>query len=305
MNKALLHQLKNYGSKSIGFILFLICAVSIYNKVASNENLHQISDDIKAQLATIAVGQWLFLIALFILNYLMEAIKWKLVVEVLHPINMLQSFKSVLVGQAFAFFTPVRTGDYVGRILFLEAGNKLKGVTQMAWASFAQLLITLFFGSLGVFLNLPFWPWLHWVAPLIALVAIFIYFHPGNFKGWLKKLTPLQITTQLKIQLIFFSFLKYCIFMLQYFWVVTLLDLPIAPINLMGALAVLFFCLSIIPAIALTDLVIRGQLIVVLLSPFYANSLMLICLSTIIWAVNFLLPSIIGSILLLNYRIKQ
>ena len=54
MNKALLHQLKNYGSKSIGFILFLICAVSIYNKVASNENLHQISDDIKAQLATIA-----------------------------------------------------------------------------------------------------------------------------------------------------------------------------------------------------------------------------------------------------------
>ena len=162
MNKALLHKLKNYGSKSIGFILFLICAVAIYNKVASNENLHQISDDIKAQLATITVGQWLFLIALFILNYLMEAIKWKLVVEVLHPINMLQSFKSVLVGQAFAFFTPVRTGDYVGRILFLEAGNKLKGVTQMALGFLCSAIDYFIFWKFGCFFKSTF----------LALVAL-------------------------------------------------------------------------------------------------------------------------------------
>jgi len=69
-------------------------------------------------------------------------------------------------------------------------------------------------------------------------------------------------------------------------------------------LSVLFFCLSLIPSIALTDVVIRGQLIVLLLSPFYDNILMLICVSTIIWVVNFLLPAIIGSILLINYRIK-
>ena len=78
-----------------------------------------------------------------------------------------------------------------------------------------------------------------------------------------------------------------------------------ATIDLWVAVAVLLMCLSIIPAIALSDLVIRGQLIVLLLAPWYSNGLMLISLSTLIWTVNFLIPAIIGSFLLLGFRIKR
>ena len=305
MNKELLKKLRTYFNNSIGFILFLVCAVAIYNKVATNDNLNQFGDQIKQQFYTIGFFQWAVLVILFGLNYLMESIKWKLVLAELSPISILKSYKSVLVGQAFAFFTPARSGDYVGRILFLEAGNKLKGLAQMAWASYAQLLVTLFFGSIGLFYNLPFLPWLKWVGPFIAAAAIIIYFHPGQFTGWLKKLSLLQINTALKGQLVFFAFLKYCVFILQYTWVITIFNIPIGTLDLCVALSVLFFCLSLIPSIAITDVVIRGQLIVLLLSPFYDNSLMLICVSTIIWVVNFLLPAIIGSILIINYRIKQ
>ncbi len=305
MNQELLKKLRTYFNNSIGFILFLVCAVAIYNKVATNDNLNQFGDQIKQQFYTISFFQWAVLIILFVLNYLMESIKWKLVLAALNPTSILKSFKSVLVGQAFAFFTPARSGDYVGRILFLEAGNKLKGLAQMAWASYAQLLITLFFGSIGLFYNLPFLPWLKWVGPFMVAAAFVIYFHPGNFTGWLKKLSLLQIKTTLKGQLVLFAFLKYCVFILQYTWVVKIFNIPIGMLDLWVALSVLFFCLSLIPSIALTDVVIRGQLIVLLLSPFYDNSLMLICVSTIIWSVNFLLPAIIGSILLINYRIKQ
>jgi hypothetical protein len=305
MNKVFFKKISRVINNSIGFILFIICAVAIYNKVATNDNLIKYGPALKKQFYTIGFFQWAVLIILFVLNYLMESIKWKLVLADLNPISILKSFKSVLVGQAFAFFTPVRTGDYMGRILFLAPGNKLKGMAQMAWASYAQLLITLFFGSIGLFYNLPFLPWLKWVGPIVALIALFIYFHPGNFTGWLKKLSLLQIKYTLKWQLILFSFFKYCIFVLQYTWVIKIFNISIGTLDLWFALSVLFFCLSLIPAIALTDLVIRGQLIILLLSPFYANSLMLICLSTIIWGVNFLLPAIIGSLLLLNYRIKQ
>jgi hypothetical protein len=305
MNKELLKKLRTYFNNSIGFILFLVCAVAIYNKVATNDNLNQFGDQIKQQFYTIGFFQWAVLINLFGLNYLMESIKWKLVLAELSPISILKSYKSVLVGQAFAFFTPARSGDYVGRILFLEAGNKLKGLAQMAWASYAQLLVTLFFGSVGLFYNLPFLPWLKWVGPIIAATAFIIYFHPAQFTGWLKKLSLLQIKTTLKGQLVLFAFLKYCVFILQYTWVVKIFNIPIGTLDLWVALSVLFFCLSLIPSIAITDVVIRGQLMVLLLSPFYDNSLMLICVSTIIWVVNFLLPAIIGSILLINYRIKQ
>jgi len=305
MNQERFKKIRTTLNNSIGFILFLVCAVAIYNKVASNDNLNEFGDQIKQQFFTIGFFQWAVLVILFGLNYLMESIKWKLVLAELNPTSILKSYKSVLVGQAFAFFTPARSGDYVGRILLLPPGSKMKGVAQLAWSSYAQLIITISIGSIALFFNLPFLPWIKWFMPLGLIAALFVYFHPGEFKGWLNKINQLQIENKLKLNLLGLSFLKYMIFVLQYTWAVKMLNIPIAPIDLWIALGVLFLLLSIIPSISLTDLVIRGQIIVVLLEPYYNNSLMLICLSTIIWAVNFLLPAIIGAFLLINFRIKQ
>jgi len=135
--------------------------------------------------------------------------------------------------------------------------------------------------------------------------ALWVYFHPGYFKGWLKKLNTFQIDNTLKIKLLILSLFKYMIFVVQYTWVVNMFHIPISFFDLWVALGVLFLALSIIPVISITELVIRGQLIVLLLEPWYNNSLMLICVSTIIWLVNLLLPAIIGAILLLKFRLKQ
>ena len=305
MKDVLLNRLRSWGNKSIGLILFVVCLVAIYNKVAHNDNLNQYSADIKIQFEKVTYFEWAVLLLLFLGNYLMEAIKWQNLLASWSPISIFKSYKSVLIGQAFAFFTPARSGDYVGRILLLPPGSKIKGVAKLAWSSYAQLIITISIGSIALFFNLPFFPWIKWFMPLGLIAALFVYFHPGQFKGWLNKINQLQIENKLKLNLLGLSFLKYMIFVLQYTWSVKMLNIPIAPIDLWIALGVLFLLLSIIPSISLTDLVIRGQIIVVLLEPYYNNSLMLICLSTIIWAVNFLLPAIIGAFLLINFRIKQ
>lgn len=305
MKEVLINRLRSWGNKSIGWIMFVICLVAIYNKVAHNENLNQYSTEIKIQFEKISFFEWGVLLLLFTGNYFIEALKWKNLLATSSPISIYKSYKSVLIGQAFAFFTPVRSGDYVGRILLLPPGNKMKGVAQMAWSSYAQLIITISIGSIALFFNLPFFPWIKWLMPLGLMAALFIYFHSGQFTGWLHKLNKLQIENKLKLNLLGLSFLKYSIFVLQYTWAVKMLNIPIATIDLWIALGVMFLLLSIIPAISLTDLVIRGQLIVILLEPFYTNSLMLICLSTIIWVVNFLLPAIIGAVLLINFRIKR
>ena len=305
MKEVLINRLRSWGNKSIGLILFVVCLVAIYNKVAHNENLNQYSADIKIQFEKVTLFEWTVLLMLFLGNYLMEAMKWQNLLASWSPISILKSYKSVLIGQAFAFFTPARSGDYVGRILLLPPGSKIKGVAQLAWSSYAQLIITISIGSIALFFNLPFFPWIKWFMPVGLAAALVVYFHPGQFKGWLNKINKLQIENSLKLNLLGISFLKYTIFVLQYTWAVKMLNIPIANIDLWTALGVLFLLLSIIPSISLTDLVIRGQIIVVLLEPYYNNSLMLICLSTIIWAVNFLLPAIIGAFLLINFRIKQ
>jgi hypothetical protein len=305
MNFSKLKPLLSIGNKLIGLVLFVICAFAIYNKVLQNENLNQYGAELKIQLTKIHWGAWLLMALLMVLNYTIEAIKWKTVIASTNQFNIFQALRAVLVGQAFSFFTPARSGDYVGRTLFLAPGTKLKGITQMAWASYAQLLMTICFGSIAIFWNLPFLPWLKWVAPWGAALALFLFFYNQSLKGWLSKINLIQIDNGLKWKLIALAFSRYLVYILQYNWASEMLSIPVHALDLSIAIMALLFFLSMIPAISLTDLVIRGQLFLLLMAPFYQNDIMLIALTTLIWIVNFLIPSIIGSILLLGFKIKR
>ena len=305
MNSSKLKPLLSIGNKLIGFILFVICAIAIYNKVLQNENLNQYGADLKVQLAKIHWSAWLLMACLLTLNYTIEAIKWKSVIASTNTFNTIQALRAVLVGQAFSFFTPARSGDYVGRTLFLAPGTKLKGITQMAWASYAQILMTICFGCFALFWNLPFLPWLKWVAPFGACIALFLFFYNQPLRGWLSKINLLQIDAALKWKLLGLALARYSIYLLQYNWAAEMLSIPVGWMDLSIAVMALLFFLSMIPAISLTDLVIRGQLFLLLMAPFYQNDIMLIALTTLIWIVNFLIPSILGAVLLLGFRLKQ
>jgi hypothetical protein len=305
MNSSKLKPLLSLGNKLIGFILFVICAIAIYNKVLQNENLNQYGADLKVQLAKIHWSAWLLMACLLTLNYTIEAIKWKSVIASTNTFNIMQALRAVLVGQAFSFFTPARSGDYVGRTLFLAPGTKLKGITQMAWASYAQIIMTICFGCFALFWNLPFLPWLKWVAPFGACLALFLFFYNQPLKGWLSKINLLQIDATLKWKLLGLALARYSIYLLQYNWAAEMLSIPVGWMDLSIAVMALLFFLSMIPAISLTDLVIRGQLFLLLMAPFYQNDIMLIALTTLIWIVNFLIPSIIGAVLLLGFRLKR
>jgi hypothetical protein len=305
MNLSKLKPLIALGNKLIGFILFLICAFAIYNKVLQNENLNQYGADLKIQLAKIHWTAWMLMVCLFILNYTIEAIKWKSVIASTNTFSLFQALRAVFVGQAFSFFTPARSGDYVGRTLFLAPGTKLKGITQMAWASYAQIIMTICFGSIALFWNLPFLPWLKWVAPFGAIIALFLFFYNIPFKGWLSKINLLQIDTPLKWKLLALALARYIVYLLQYNWAGAMLAIPVDWLDLSIAIMALLFFLSMIPAISLTDLVIRGQLFLLLMAPFYQNDIMLIALTTLIWIVNFLIPSILGAVLLIGFRLKR
>ena len=305
MNSSILKPLLSIGNKLIGFILFVICAIAIYNKVLQNENLNQYGADLKVQLAKIHWSAWLLMACLLTLNYTIEAIKWKSVIASTNTFNTIQALRAVLVGQAFSFFTPARSGDYVGRTLFLAPGTKLKGITQMAWASYAQIIMTICFGCFALFWNLPFLPWLKWVAPLGAIIALFLFFYNQPLKGWLSKINLLQIDAALKWRLLALALARYSVYLMQYNWAAEMLSIPVGWVDLSIAIMALLFFLSMIPAISLTDLVIRGQLFLLLMAPFYQNDIMLIALTTLIWIVNFLIPSIIGAVLLLGFRLKR
>lgn len=305
MTTTVLHYINKFGKKGVGFLLFIICSIAIYTKVLSHENWAVYGSQIRTQLALIPFYNWVVLLALMGCNFLIESVKWKQLIQENNTISLAKAAQSVFVGQAFAFFTPNRVGEYVGRTLFLDKGNKAQGVAQMAWTSYAQLLVTVLIGTVALFWNLPFFPWLKWVTPVLSVFAIFLFFYRKQFVGRAAFLNRIQIPTKAKVNLLLLSFLRYFVFTIQYLWAAQMLGMDIPVLGLVSSVAVLFICLTILPTISITELIVRGQLLLLILAPWYGNQIMVISLSSLIWVVNFLLPAIIGTLLLLGFRLKQ
>ena len=225
-----------YIQKSVGLLLFAICGIAIYYQVIANENWDQLKKIFYSQIISIPFLDWVVLVTLMLVNVLAEAIKWKMVVRDTNPIGLGTSLKSVFVGQAFAFYTPNRIGEYAGRTLFLSAGNKLMGLAQMAWTSYAQLLVTIIIGTVALFVNITLYPginidwlfWIKWVSPFVGLIAVVLYFYKRNWTAKLSFLNVLQIEQSLKIKLLGWSLCKYVLFIAQYFLVANLLKIEIA-----------------------------------------------------------------------------
>ncbi len=312
MFKSAKHPILSILKSSAGLLLFFICAFAIYQKVLINEDGKNIKQIFLIQLKIIPNFGWFCLLLLMLSNLIIEALKWKLVVSENNTMGILKSLKSVFVGQAFAFFTPNRIGEYAGRTMYLNDGNKLMGISQMAWSSYAQLLVTITIGTVALFINITFYPWMtnSWmvwikiICPILALLVLYFYFSVQNWKGVFSVFNSLQIAHPIKVQLIFWSLLRYLIFIVQYYLVAHLLKMNLPFLTVFWSLSILFLLLSILPTISITELVVRGQLLILILTPFYSNKLIIVSLSSIIWGINFLLPSIIGTFLLLGYRIK-
>lgn len=313
MLKSSINKISPYLKNSLGIFLFIVCSIAIYKKVIMNDDWKSVQSVFQSQLISISVFQWAILLSFMFVNLYIEAIKWKKVVEKNNPLRIDKSLQSVFVGQAFAFFTPNRVGEYAGRTLFLSSGNKMIGLAQMAWTSYAQLLVTLVLGTLALFINLSAYTtynenWLFWIkllSPAIGIMAIVVFFYKRQWTGWLTFLNILQIENLVKLQLLGLSFFRYCIFISQYIFLAYLLHIPISILTLTLSLSILFLCLSILPTFSITEWAVRGQLLIMILTPFYSNNLMIISFSSIIWGINFLIPSMIGTILLLGYRLQK
>lgn len=303
----------SYGKKSIGFILFLICSFAIYKQVLSNENWSEQVTIFQSLFFTIPMYQWVLLLVLMGANFLTESIKWKWVASSNNSISLLHAIKSVLVGQTFAFFTPNRVGEFAGRTLFLQSGNKARGVAQFVWTSYAQLLITICIGSIALacnntsyqWISVPIWTLFKWGSILMGPLCLALYFYQKKWTGKLQFLNIIPIETNLKIKLLLLSLVRYSIFMLQYIWVAKMLHMDITRIQLLSTISIMFLFLSILPTFSFAELAIRGQLLLLLLAPLHQHQLLILSLSSFIWVVNFLIPSIIGAFILLGYRINQ
>jgi hypothetical protein len=301
---------------------------SLYQQIKGQPNLHQSVELIKK--APYGAQAWKFWLVIFLVfvNWGFEARKWQVLLKTIQSIKFSTAYKSVLSGVTLSLNTPNRIGEYGGRILYVEEGKRIKAIPLSIAGSISQLIITLLFGCAGLIfviffqvnnhapvMGLPdFWiRTLLFISASVTIIIILFYFRLSWLIRLVEKIPAAEkyiqyisvlddFNAKLLLRLLFLSFLRYVVFVIQYILLLHVLDVSISWVDGFWIISILFLVLAIVPSFAIADLGIRGKFSIELLSFYSINTVGIIGTTFGIWFINLFIPALAGSLLILGIK---
>ena len=257
----------------------------------------------------------LFLIVLTDINWVLEIIKWQLLVNTFKNISFFDAYQQTLVAHTVSFFTPNKLGEYPAKMLFFKKKFRKKILALNFIGNFGQLLTTILFGIVGncfilYYYNINLHPVkLKYVfIALIFVISIFLILIFTQGIETLRKLfnKGLQyfknIAKKIYFNVTILSVLRYLVFSHQFYYLMVLYNVEIHYFTLLPFIFAMYFLASIIPVLAIFDWVIKGSIAVWLFSYLGINQLTMLTITTIMWILNFAIPAIIGSVFVLHFK---
>jgi len=313
----------------VGPLLAVWLFYSLYQQVKAQPDIDSSIALIKAMpFGADAWKFWLVILFVFV-NWGMEARKWQLLMKVVQPISFITAFKSVLCGVTVSLNTPNRIGEYGGRILFVNEGNRIKAITLSIAGGMAQLIITMLMGCLGLTYLLftmddsgtlmgisVFWIRIFLYGSIFGtIVFVFFFFklswlirlleklpYADRFSKYINVLETFD--AKILLRLLSISFFRYIVFVLQYIFMMQLLQVEQNAWSGFWIITVMFWIMAIIPSFAIADLGIRGTVAKTLFS-YSSNTIGILTATFGIWFINLFIPALIGSLLILGIKIKK
>ena len=322
-------SIKIFLNYFLGPLLFIWLSASIYNQVRHQPDLATSWIKIKQSIDSPKIWYLVLAIVLMFFNWSIEAIKWKISIQNLQSVHFFKSFRAVLSGVSFSVSTPNRMGEYLGRVLYMDEGNRLRAVSLTITSSISQLIITLFFGLMGLFwirsrietgnvlqgIESSFWlQVLQYGVIIVLAILTLLYFRLSLLARLVERLRNGQkymwlvsslkdIHATLLLKLLSLSTIRYLVFVVQYFLLFRLFEVNIEWWQCLWAVSVIFLVLAIIPTFAIAELGIRGKVSLKLLELFSTNSLGITVATASIWLINLVVPAIAGSLLIVSVKI--
>jgi hypothetical protein len=266
------------------------------------------------------------IVALMLLNWGIESHKWRWLMRPVELIGRRQAFLATVAGTSVSLITPNRTGEFVGRVLFLAPENRVAGAFATALGGIAQFVVTLVAGgsSLALMhlagLAMP-WP-MGWsstalvsLTALVTVGSLVLYFQPGILRQLLLLVPFLRRMERTSVVLngyvrrelmhvLALSALRYLVFGLQFVWALGLFESGVSMGEAILAVPVIYLIATVVPTFLLTELGVRGSASVGLLIPLGAAAAPVLLATFTVWAINLVLPALAGSIILLFARIR-
>ena len=308
-----------------GAIKLLIAAAAflfIYSQVIRKENFSSILIEYR-DMFTVPANSWLMALVtvLMLVNWSLEAFKWKLMMRKLEVIPFPRALSAVFSGLTVSFFTPNRIGEYAGRVFHLHSANRIKGTLVTILENFSQLIITVAIGSVSLVLYLNAYTELHgyilWVTGVILLLfsgtLIFLFLEVPVLDAAalkmrrLKNITSyLEVLSEYKKQellvILGLALLRYIVFTTQFFLLLRIFGVHGSFAEEVLLINMIFFVMTLIPTFALAELGVRGAVATYFLSKISFDSLAILNASVSLWLINLVIPAIAGIIFIFQFR---
>lgn len=312
-----------------GPLLFGWLAYSIYGQVKQQGNIEEAWQQIKEALYGPQNWKLALVVLLMLATWFIEALKWQALVKPVQKISLKHAIRDVYAGQALSVSSINGLGDMAGKSIYLDEGNRLRGMAQSMVGSWAQFLVNV---SMGLFsliyfrivmahaTQLPDGLSIWQLNLLILLIAVpifvlsLLYFRLAKLVIWLNSISWMKryrflveklslLDTPILTKILFFSAARYVVSLVQYMLLLQVLGVGMALPLALAVTGTFLLAITAIPTIALAELGIRGQLSLYLFGFFSANTLGIIATVTGIWLINQIAPAVIGGIGLLSIRL--
>lgn len=247
------------------------------------------------------------LLILSFTNRFLEILKWKNLVSFIAPISTYESTKQVLAALTAGIITPNGIGEYAGKALYFKKSEAKIIVFLNLVCNGIQMLLTIVFGILGLF-YLEYYQF-GFTISLILFGMFLLLFLTKNFKikgfsinSLIEKLQ--EIPKKIHKKNIALGFLRYLTFSHQYYFLFLLLGVELPYLTLITTIAVVYFLASSLPSFQLFDFAVKGSVALFFFGKYNINEWIVLFVSTLMWFLNVVLPVIIGSFFVLNFKPK-
>lgn len=291
------------------------------------QQLEGLDHTVKSLRLFFSPGHRLLLVAVTVmafLNWSIEALKWKFLIAKIEQVSFFRAIRAVFNGITVSFFTPNRSGEFAGRIIYLQQEHRIKGALLSLLGSTSQLLITFQAGLLAVLFYLPVFLaledrllllWRTFIVLLIFLLSLAWWKMPRLAKWidvlkikstWKEKVHVWDLCSQKDLLKVWsLSLLRYILFTLQQLLLYRMLDFKLPLFELAGLSALSFMLITAIPSIALGELGIRGSVNLAIFGFAGALSSTILLVTFSLWCMNLALPALLGAVSVLFLRIRR
>ena len=287
----------------------------LYYQIFRRENINDLLNEFFSALNWTNAWFLALTILLFPINWMLESLKWKVIVSTFSQISLFQSMKVILGGLSFGILTPSRIGEYGGRFYMVDDEDRWKTISATFVGSLSQNIVTALMGMVGAsyllyysnVMNTIIATSIWYVASIaiviglvfyynIGLVQLVVRFLPGKwatlFDTHSNFLTLLDSSILNKVFIL--SMVRYSIYAIQYILILTFFGISVEFYEAFATVSLIFLIQSGLPFPPVLDILARGEIAITIWTLYSENTLGILASTFSIWIINLIIPALIG-----------